>query len=337
MSATVVKRLMSELRKCQNDPDGLFVAGLVDESDLFFWHFTIKGPKDTPFEGGIYHGTITFPQNYPLSPPDVEFLTPNGRFQTNTRLCLSFTSYHPESWNPGWDVRTELISLIAFFPTSPDGAIGGISTDSKTRRKLAQSSRTWKCDKCHLHLEPDPWPEEKEDGPKLEQDHEAHQEEEENHETNTSTQNEEEEIKEEEKISENLHEEEVKEEVHQEEEIQQQNDDENTVKFEELNQEQNIEEKPAESEQINPNTPESDINDNPHLLTAEELYREKLFFVDTQIGATDLFDPKMLSQTYLPEQPKEEAVISKPAEKSLSFNPIRDIFCIILLIIIFVL
>ena len=29
-------------------------------------------------------------------------LTPNGRFKTGIRLCLSMSDYHPETWNPLW-------------------------------------------------------------------------------------------------------------------------------------------------------------------------------------------------------------------------------------------
>ncbi len=29
------------------------------------WHYTIEGPKDSPYEGGLYHGKLTFPIQYP--------------------------------------------------------------------------------------------------------------------------------------------------------------------------------------------------------------------------------------------------------------------------------
>lgn len=32
----------------------------------------------------------------------IYILTPNGRFKTNTSLCLTITSFHPDSWNPSW-------------------------------------------------------------------------------------------------------------------------------------------------------------------------------------------------------------------------------------------
>jgi hypothetical protein len=54
--------------------------------------------------GGFYHGTLTFPAQYPYKPPAIAMITPNGRFKTNTRLCLSMSDFHPETWNPLWSV-----------------------------------------------------------------------------------------------------------------------------------------------------------------------------------------------------------------------------------------
>ena len=53
-------------------------------------------------------------------------LTPNGRFETNTKICLSISSYHPEHWQPSWSMRTALTALIAFLPTHGQGAIGSL-------------------------------------------------------------------------------------------------------------------------------------------------------------------------------------------------------------------
>lgn len=46
------------------------------------------------YAGGVYHGKIIFPSEYPNKAPKLIFLTPNGRFQVNTEICLSFTNFH---------------------------------------------------------------------------------------------------------------------------------------------------------------------------------------------------------------------------------------------------
>lgn len=42
-------------------------------------------------------------------------LTPNGRFVTNTRICMSMSDYHPETWNPLWSVASILTGLLSFM------------------------------------------------------------------------------------------------------------------------------------------------------------------------------------------------------------------------------
>lgn len=35
-------------------------AGPISESDFFTWEALIMGPKDTPFEGGVFAAKLTF-------------------------------------------------------------------------------------------------------------------------------------------------------------------------------------------------------------------------------------------------------------------------------------
>lgn len=65
--------------------------------------------------GGFYHGKLIFPKDYPFRPPRIIMITPNGRFQTNTRLCLSISDFHPDTWNPAWSAATILTGLLSFM------------------------------------------------------------------------------------------------------------------------------------------------------------------------------------------------------------------------------
>eukprot|EP01006_Ploeotia_vitrea_P017951 TRINITY_DN49195_c0_g1_i1.p1 TRINITY_DN49195_c0_g1~~TRINITY_DN49195_c0_g1_i1.p1 ORF type:complete len:286 (+),score=111.72 TRINITY_DN49195_c0_g1_i1:153-1010(+) len=142
-----VKRLMKELRQFEEEPSDEFVAYPLDDN-LFVWHFTIKGPPDTEFEGGLYHGVVLLPAEYPFKPPDIKILTPSGRFEVGKKICLSITGYHPKSWQPSWGIRTALVALRAFFPTAPKGAIGSLDMPKDQRRKLALKSQQFKCKIC---------------------------------------------------------------------------------------------------------------------------------------------------------------------------------------------
>ncbi|KAL4206209.1 UBC-like protein [Rhizopus microsporus] len=122
------------------------------EDNLFEWHFTIRGPDGTDFEGGRYHGRILLPSEYPFKPPEIMFLTPNGRFELYKKICLSITGFHPEFWQPAWGIRTILLAVIAFFPTEAKGAIGGLDYTQAERRQLARRSREWICPDCQAHM-----------------------------------------------------------------------------------------------------------------------------------------------------------------------------------------
>ena len=60
-----VKRLMRELAELQSSPSPEFTAAPLD-SNIFEWHFTIRGPPQDGFQGGRYHGRLVFPSEYPF-------------------------------------------------------------------------------------------------------------------------------------------------------------------------------------------------------------------------------------------------------------------------------
>ncbi|CAN1281534.1 Ubiquitin-conjugating enzyme E2 32 [Linum perenne] len=135
-----VKRILQEVKEMQSNPSDDFMS-LPLEENIFEWQFAIRGPSDTEFEGGIYHGRIQLPAEYPFKPPSFMLLTPNGRFETQTKVCLSISNHHPEHWQPSWSVRTALVALIAFMPTNPNGALGSLDYKKEERRVLAIKSR----------------------------------------------------------------------------------------------------------------------------------------------------------------------------------------------------
>jgi len=74
-SASSARILINQLKKMQKEPVDGFTVELIDESDVYKWRFFIKGPSDTPYEHGIYTGTIDFPEDYPFSPPTLTFVS----------------------------------------------------------------------------------------------------------------------------------------------------------------------------------------------------------------------------------------------------------------------
>ncbi|KAK3712008.1 hypothetical protein LTR37_009320 [Vermiconidia calcicola] len=143
-----LKRILREASELASQPSPDYHAAPL-ETDLFEWHFTLRGPPaPSPFEGGIYHGRIILPPAYPLKPPSFRFLTPTGRFEVNREICLSISGHHEETWQPAWGIRTALVAIRSFMDTDAKGQLGGMDASVEMRRRLAGQSKAWKCGAC---------------------------------------------------------------------------------------------------------------------------------------------------------------------------------------------
>eukprot|EP00815_Leptocylindrus_aporus_P000035 CAMPEP_0116063916 /NCGR_PEP_ID=MMETSP0322-20121206/8746_1 /TAXON_ID=163516 /ORGANISM="Leptocylindrus danicus var. apora, Strain B651" /LENGTH=313 /DNA_ID=CAMNT_0003549719 /DNA_START=148 /DNA_END=1089 /DNA_ORIENTATION=+ len=142
-----LRRIQADVRELKFNPSPRYFAAPL-EDDMFEWHFTIRGPRDTEFEGGVYHGRILLPPEYPFKPPNIMFLNQSGRFEVNTKVCLSFTAHHAELWQPAWGIRLILEALISFLPSPADGAIGALNWTAEERKKLAKASSEYCCARC---------------------------------------------------------------------------------------------------------------------------------------------------------------------------------------------
>lgn len=144
------KRLTKEYKSLQESSPP-YITARPSESNILEWHYIIDGPVGTPYEDGQYHGTIIFPAQYPFKPPAIRMITPNGRFQTNTKLCLSMSDFHPETWNPAWNVATILNGLLSFM-TSEDQTSGSIKTTIEQKITFSKNSVAWNIDNPKFKL-----------------------------------------------------------------------------------------------------------------------------------------------------------------------------------------
>jgi ubiquitin-conjugating enzyme E2 J2 len=92
MSAPYAQRLRKELRDLKKNPVQNITAS-PRENNILEWHYVIEGPKNSPFEGGWYHGVVIFPKEYPFKPPSIQMTTPNGRFKVTAFVLISLSFY----------------------------------------------------------------------------------------------------------------------------------------------------------------------------------------------------------------------------------------------------
>lgn len=71
-----IRRLQKDLKELQASEcplSGVSAAPLEDS--MYKWHGNLKGPANTIYKGGVWHFEMTFPENYPTSPPTIRLLT----------------------------------------------------------------------------------------------------------------------------------------------------------------------------------------------------------------------------------------------------------------------
>ncbi|KAH9701181.1 ubiquitin-conjugating enzyme E2 7 [Citrus sinensis] len=130
--------LQKQLKDLCKNPVAGFSAGLVDETNIFEWSVTIIGPPDTLYvydfvslhvaiEGGFFNAIMSFPSNYPNSPPTVKFTTEiwHPNVYPDGRVCISIL--HPpgddpngyelasERWMPVHTVESIVLSIISML------------------------------------------------------------------------------------------------------------------------------------------------------------------------------------------------------------------------------
>ncbi|KAG8831827.1 Ubiquitin-conjugating enzyme E2 7 [Serendipita sp. 400] len=136
--AVAQKRLMTEYKQlvAGGSPEGMmFTAGPVSEEDMFAWEALIEGPKDTPFEGGVFLAKLAFPSDYPLSPFKMRFEPPlfHPNVYPDGNVCISIlhtgedrTGYElaSERWSPVQSVEKVILSVISMLaePNLESGA-----------------------------------------------------------------------------------------------------------------------------------------------------------------------------------------------------------------------
>ena len=80
----------------------------------------IRGPQDSPYEGGVFELELFLPEEYPMAAPKVRFLTKiyNPNIDNLGRICLDILK---DKWSPALQIRTVLLSIQALLSApNPD-------------------------------------------------------------------------------------------------------------------------------------------------------------------------------------------------------------------------
>ena len=151
MSANAIKRILNkdlkEIQKMNLKELGIHI--IFNEENMLNAKAVIIGPKDTPFSNGILFFHITFPTNYPFSPPSVKYYSssrtrihPNlyvGRSQDNFlgKVCLSIiNTWSGPKWTAIMHIGSIMISIQSLLCHNPLHNEPGFENEKGKRNDL---------------------------------------------------------------------------------------------------------------------------------------------------------------------------------------------------------
>jgi len=92
------KRIIKETERLVNEPvQG--ISATPHDDNLRYFDVTIDGPSQSPYEGGVFKLELFLPDDYPMTPPKVRFLTKiyHPNIDRLGRICLDVLK---SRWNP---------------------------------------------------------------------------------------------------------------------------------------------------------------------------------------------------------------------------------------------
>lgn len=127
ISKDTISRLLKDVKHIFKNPlteNGIYYVH--DDADMMKGYALIIGPSDTPYFGGNYFFEITYPYDYPHSPPKVKYCT-NGnniRFNPNLykcgKVCISLlNTWRGDQWTSCQSISTILLTLCTLLCDNP--------------------------------------------------------------------------------------------------------------------------------------------------------------------------------------------------------------------------
>lgn len=133
-----LKRIQKDISDIVNNPPpGIFA--LPDEENVRLMTILITGPKDTPYQGGMFTVIVVFTDDYPMKPPEVRFMTTDDgavKFHPNIlacgQVCLSILgTFDVLSWVPAMSLSSVVVSIQSLLNEEPYRSEPGCQNASK--------------------------------------------------------------------------------------------------------------------------------------------------------------------------------------------------------------
>ncbi|KIV77127.1 hypothetical protein PV11_08952 [Exophiala sideris] len=156
------KRIIKETERLMAEPvPG--ISAVPHEDNLRYFDVSIHGPSQSPYEGtihtnqpspgyiadgcegGVFKLELFLPDDYPMTPPKIRFLTKiyHPNIDKLGRICLDVLK---SNWSPALQIRTILLSIQALLgaPNPDDPLANDVAQRWKEDQEAAiQTAREW--------------------------------------------------------------------------------------------------------------------------------------------------------------------------------------------------
>jgi ubiquitin-conjugating enzyme E2 N len=121
------------------------ISAEPNEENLRYFKVMIMGPKESPYEGGVFRLELFLPEDYPMASPKVRFLTKiyHPNIDKLGRICLDILK---DKWSPALQIRTVLLSIQALLsaPNPDDPLAENVAKHWKENEKDAiATAKEW--------------------------------------------------------------------------------------------------------------------------------------------------------------------------------------------------
>ncbi|XP_067934223.1 ubiquitin-conjugating enzyme E2 N [Watersipora subatra] len=144
MASQLPRRIVKETQRLMAEPvPG--IQAVPDEANARYFKVVVAGPKDSPYEGGIFNLELFLPEEYPMAPPKVRFMTKiyHPNIDKLGRICLDILK---DKWSPALQIRTVLLSIQALLsaPNPDDPLANDVAEQWKANEAQAiRTAREW--------------------------------------------------------------------------------------------------------------------------------------------------------------------------------------------------
>ena len=121
------KRLLKDVVDLIKNPlsdQGIYY--IHDEDNMKKGYALVFGPSDTIYQFGSYLFEFNYPNDYPFSPPKLQYCTNNGKTRFNPNLyrngkvCISIlNTWKGEQWTSCQTIRSVLLTLVTLLHNKP--------------------------------------------------------------------------------------------------------------------------------------------------------------------------------------------------------------------------